>query len=176
MPPPDELSEQRIYDELHGLAKGFMRRERAAHTLQPTALVNEAYVRLGDEQGGAAVKTHFKALAARAMRRVLVDHSRRKHADKRGGDDARVTLHDDMALMQQEQADAIDLEQALRQLAEHDERKAKVVELRFFGGLSIQEAAEQLGISPKTVEADWYMARAWLRRRLKGDSDDERLS
>ena len=155
-----------LYAALHDLARGQMRREPASHTLQPTALVHEAYLKLGDRHG-ARSPTHFKALAAQAMRRVLVDHARRRRAGKRGGEGAAVTLYDDLALGEEDGTDALDLERVLTELAENDARKARVVELRFFAGLSIHETAQVLAMSPKTVEADWYMARAWLRRRLK---------
>lgn len=155
-----------IYDELRGLARTYLRREGAAHTLQPTALANEAYLRLVDADiAGLQGRLHFFAIAAKTMRRVLVDHARRKGAIKRGGGRARLTLSS-TDLEGAQPLDVLDLEEALEALAEHDERKARVVELRFFAGLAVKEVALLLGIAPKTVAADWYMARAWLERRI----------
>lgn len=155
-----------VYAELRNLAGRFMKRERDNHTLQPTALANEAYLRLVD-QNLATVKSreHFMSFAARIMRRVLVDHARKKNAAKRGGGLERHSL----ALVDVDSEPAIDVLEvhaALEELAEHDARKARVVELRFFAGRTIPEVAAILGIAPKTAEADWYMARAWLRRRM----------
>ncbi len=155
-----------MYAVLHDIASGYMRRESTPHTLQPTALVHEAWLRVGEQQATSG-ETHFRALAAQTMRRVLVDHARRHHAEKRGGEARAVTLHDGMDLCGSDATDALDLTSALDELAEHDARKARVVELRFFGGLSVAEVAEVIEVSKSTIESDWYMARAWLRRRLK---------
>jgi len=163
----------RVYDELRALADAYMRRERAGHTLQPTALVHEAFLRLLRlPPGSVQNRIHFFALAAQAMRRILADHARRHRAAKRGGGAVRVPLElveggapatpagDDVA--------ADDLDAALDDLAKLDERQARVVELRFFGGLSIEETAEVLAVSPATVKRDWLVARAWLHRELRG--------
>ncbi len=158
-----------VYEELRRLAAAYMRKERETHTLQATALANEAYVRLADEtrirwRGRA----QFLAIAARAMRQILVEHARRRGAEKRGGGLARVTLSDTAATFGQPVLDIVALDEALSALGALDDRKAKVVELRFFAGLSTQEAAEALDISETTVDDDWALARAWLRRRLAG--------
>ena len=158
-----------VYDELRRLAASYMRQERDAHTLQATALANEAYVRLADQ-----TKVHwrgraqFLAIAARAMRQILVDHARRREAEKRGGGQARVTISDTAATFGQPVLDLLALDEALAALGTLDERKARVVELRFFAGLTTKEAAEALGASETTVDDDWALARAWLRRRLDG--------
>jgi len=157
----------RVYEELRGLAQAYLRNERAQHTLQPTALIHEAYLRLIDQKTvGYEDKTHFFAIAARSMRQILVDHARARRAQKRGGDLVAVTLDSALAFCEDQGLDVVALGDALNRLAALDERKAKVVELRFFGGLTHEEAAGVLGISPKTAEADWYMARAWLRQAL----------
>lgn len=154
------------YTALRGIAASYLRHE-GNHTLQPTALVNEAYVKLagGDWQGD----THFRAVASSAMRQILVDHARARLAQKRGGGWLRVTLSADAAATPGLDVDMLALDEALTALAELDDRKAKIVELRFFGGLTYGESANLLGISPKTAEADWYFARAWLRDRLSED-------
>lgn len=161
-----------VYDELRSVAAHHLRRERANHTLQATALIHEVYLKLID---GAALdlasRSHFVGIASRSMRQILVDHARRRGALKHGGDRVRVTLVDAVLTGSQNGLDVLDLDEALVRLAALDPRKAQVVELRFFGGLTMQEAAQVLGISPKTVEADWYMARAWLRRELARGAD-----
>jgi RNA polymerase sigma factor (TIGR02999 family) len=159
-----------LYDELHRRAADCLRGERRGHTLQPTALVNEAYLRLvGHEQQRWQDRAHFLAWASRIMRQVLVDHGRRHRARKRGGGKAREPLsHITVAI---EESDAMDLEAldaALVKLAGIDERKSRIVEVRFFGGLSIEEAAKVLGISHATVEREWRFARAWLHREISG--------
>ncbi|HEX5139071.1 MAG TPA: ECF-type sigma factor [Planctomycetota bacterium] len=158
-----------VYDELRRLAGGYMRGEREGHTLQPTALANEVYLRLVDQ---TKVKwrgrAQFLAIAARAMRQILVDHARRHGAEKRGANMARVTLSDTAATFGQPVLDLLDLDEALTALGTLDDRKANVVELRFFAGLTTKEAAEALDVSETTVDDDWAMARAWLRRRLAG--------
>jgi RNA polymerase sigma factor (TIGR02999 family) len=156
-----------VYDELRGLAAAQLKRERAGHSLQPTALANEAYFKLVDTaKAGMAGRAHFFGVAARAMRQVLVEHARKKQAAKRGGEFQRVTLSIADGPGAEPLFDILDLEEALEELTKLDERKARVLELRFFAGLSMAEVAGILDVSPKTVEADWYMARAWLKTRL----------
>jgi RNA polymerase sigma-70 factor (ECF subfamily) len=160
-----------VYDELRQLAAAILRQERPGHSLQPTALVNEAYLRLIDatrvEWQGRA---QFLALAGRLMRQILVDHARAKGAAKRGGDRARVTLVDESGGPRgTQELDLLDVDEALGELAALDARKAKVIELRFFAGLEMREIAEVLRIGMTTAEDDWYFARAWLRRRLGDD-------
>lgn len=157
-----------LYDEMRGLAGALLRRERAGHTLQPTALANEAWIRLVDAkdlhwQGRA----HFLGLAARVMRRVLIDHARRRDADKRGGDLHRVTLTDVTPILGSPEIDLLALDEALSALAAEDDRKARVVEFRFFSGMTMPEVAEALGVSLSTAEDDWHFARAWLARRMR---------
>jgi RNA polymerase sigma factor (TIGR02999 family) len=161
--------EPRIYAELRSLAAGYLRGERPGHTLQPTALVHEAFLRLGSLSGCAESPARFKALAARTMRNVLVDHARRRAAAKRGGERQRVTLDEGLAFLARGELDVLALHEALERFAALDERAARVVELRFFGGLTEPEAAEALGVSLRTVEGDWRMARAWLREALEGE-------
>ncbi|MHC4940010.1 MAG: sigma-70 family RNA polymerase sigma factor [Planctomycetota bacterium] len=162
----DELAAV-VYEELRGLAGAYMRRERSDHTLQPTALANEAYLRLvGDERIEWKGRAQFLAIAARSMRQILVEHARVKAAAKRGGDHVRVTLSDTSGVLADSTVDLLDLDEALEALAAVDARKAQIVELRFFAGLSMKEVGETLNIGMTTVEDDWYMARAWLRRRL----------
>ncbi len=161
-----------VYDEFRALARFYLHQERVNHTLQPTALVHEAYMKLVDQtrvdwQG----RSHFFAVAAQAMRRILVDHARSKNRDKRGGGRARVTLDEAVALSPEKEEDVLALDEALEKLAKLDPRQAKVVEMRFFGGLSVEEAAEALGVSKRTVEGDWTFARAWLARELRASDD-----
>lgn len=156
---------QSAYEALRGLAAAYLRRERGDHTLQPTALVHEAYVKLA-AGGGFKSETHFQAVAATAMRQILVDHARARATQKRGGDWLRVTLSGAEDAKPGADVDMLALDEALHELADLDQRKARVVELRFFGGMTCAEAAEEVGVSPKTAEADWYFARAWLRDRL----------
>jgi len=165
-----------VYDDLRRLARGQLARERSGHTLQPTALVHEAYLRLIDQDRVQwQNRAHFFALAATMMRRILVSHARKKHAAKRGGDAVPVTL--DEALDADRPGPAVDvvaLDEALEALADLDRRQARIVELRFFGGLTIRETAEVLDVSPATVKLDWQMARAWLYRELGGEEAQER--
>jgi RNA polymerase sigma factor (TIGR02999 family) len=157
-----------VHDELHRIASACMAGERAGHSLQTTALVNEAYLRLiGARQVNWQNRAHFLAMAARLMRRILVDFARSKQYQKRGGGAVRVTLVDDIALSAEPGRDLVALDEALARLAAVDERKSKVIELRFFGGLSVQETAEALHVSPETVMRDWKMAKAWLLRHLR---------
>lgn len=157
-----------VYAELRRIAGSLFRREGAGHTLQPTAVVHEAWMRI--ERGGpvpAENRKHFLALAARVMRQVLVDHARRREAGKRGGEWERVTLSG-ASVEEGGEVDTLDLHEALDELARVQERAARVVELRWFGGLTIEEAAEVLDVSHTTVEKDWVLARGWLRSRLEG--------
>ena len=159
-----------LYDELHAMAARQLRRERAGHTLQPTALAHEAFLKLVDQRSVAwADRAHFMALAAQAMRRILADHARRRHALKRGGDAVRVTLVESEVPGAGGDADLASLDAALDRLAALDQRQARIVELRFFGGLTVEETAEVVGISPATVKRDWQVARAWLYRELQED-------
>ena len=157
-----------VYDELHRLAHYYMKREQAGHSLQTTALVNEAYMRLVDyKRMQWQNRAHFMATAAQAMRRILVDHARR-HNVKRGAGAEHVSLDADAVMCPDRPDDFVSLDEALTALAERAPRKAKVVELRFFGGLSVEETAEVLGVSPITVMREWKSAKAWLYRELAG--------
>jgi RNA polymerase sigma factor (TIGR02999 family) len=155
--------------ELRRLARAYMARERRGHTLQTTALVNEAFVRLVDARTVRwQDRAHFVGIAARLMRRVLVDHARSRGYQKRGGGAVRVTLTEDLAVVAKPAVDLIALDRALERLAADDRRKARVVELRFFGGLSVEETAEVLHVSSDTVKRDWRLAKLWLLRDLEG--------
>lgn len=159
-----------VYDELHRLAQRFMAEERPDHTLQTTALVNEAYLRLADSahlnwQGRA----HFFGVCARMMRRILVDFARSRQALKRGNDVAPLELQEALAMTGRSGADLPAIDDALNALAALDARKSQVVELRFFGGLSVKETAEVLAVSEETVLRDWKLAKSWLRRELSGE-------
>ena len=160
-----------VYDELHRLARSYFRRERGEHTLQPTALVHEAYIRLVDQRAPLESRSHFMAVAATQMRRVLLDYARKHRAARRGGDDERVLLEDTMVISEQQPVDIILLNTALDKLAALDRRQAQLVELRFFAGLSVEETAEVIGISPATVKRDWSSARAFLHREITGAPD-----
>jgi RNA polymerase sigma-70 factor (ECF subfamily) len=160
-----------VYAELHRLAKAYMRRERSDHTLQATALVNEAYIRLAGQNVDWTGREHFLGIAANTMRRVLVDHARAHNAEHRGGELRRVELHDDIMLSEDRLADILFLHEALNELEREDARQAKVVELRYFGGLSVEEIASLLGIAPRSVKRDWALARLWLFRRLQPGID-----
>ena len=167
-----------MYTELHDRAMAYLRRERSGHVLQPTALVNEAFLRLMDlRQIDWRSRSHFVAVAAIMMRRILVDYARSHSATKRGGSRCRVPLREDMAASSPD-VDLLDLNTALEELAARDAQLVRVVELRYFGGLSIEEAAEVLEISTATVKREWNMARAWLSRRLlagpAGDVESDR--
>jgi RNA polymerase sigma factor (TIGR02999 family) len=163
----DELTPL-VLGELRQLAAAYLRRERPDHTLQPTALVNEAYLRLvGQRQGRWQGRHHFYGIAARLMRQILVEHARRHGAEKRGGGRVAVSLAHADELAGSQEVDILDVHEALERLAAFDPQQARVVELRFFGGLSIEEAAEALGVGHATVEREWALARAWLRRELR---------
>jgi RNA polymerase sigma factor (TIGR02999 family) len=159
-----------IYSELRRTAGGLLRRERPGHTLQPSALVHEALLRLlsGEALTEAGDRGHLFAAAAQAMRQVLVDHARRRKAGKRGGNRARVPLDQVVASFDEQGLDVIDLHQALERLGQSHPRQAQVVTLRFFGGLSVADVALTLAVSDTTVESDWRFARAWLRGQLGG--------
>lgn len=157
-----------VYDELRRLARGYLRRERGDHSLPPTALVHEAYLRLVDQRRVQwQNRTHFFAIAAHLMRRILVDHARARGAEKRGAS-VTVPLDDANERVHLPDVDVLALDVALDKLASIDERQSRLVELRFFGGLSVTETAAVLGIAPITVKRDWALARAWLFRELRG--------
>ena len=156
-----------IYDELRAIATREMRREVGEHTLQPTALVHEVFLRLVDKPDLQwHSRAHFLNLAARAMRRILVEHARHRKRLKRGGDAQRVTLDEQFQGPHQPVPDLTEIDAALERLSQHDARKARVVELRFFAGLSIEETARVIGISPATVKREWQFAKAWIQREL----------
>lgn len=160
-----------VYDELRALAATFFRQRRSDHTLQPTALVHEAYVKLvAASSPHWSNRKHFFDVAAMAMRQLLADHARRRATAKRGGGMGKVTLDDSGAATDRRvEVDLIALDEALSKLAALDQRQARIVELRFLAGLSVEEAADVLEVSPRTVKLDWQMARAWLRRELGTD-------
>ncbi len=162
-----------VYDELHRLARAYFRRERGEHTLQPTALVHEAYLRLVDQRMPVGNRGHFLALAATQMRRILLDYARKHRSARRGGPDGRkVLLEDTLAVSAEAPLDMLALDVALTRLAALDPAQAQMVELRFFGGLSIEETAEVLGTSPATVKRSWASARAFLHREITGGTCD----
>ena len=163
-----------VYDELRRQASRYLRRERPGHTLQTTALVNEAYLRLVDQKNVRwQNRAHFFGIAAQLMRRILVDHARTKHRAKRGGAALRVSINDAMVMTKDRDIDLVALDEALNHLAKLDPQQSKVVELRFFSGLNVEETAEVLGISPATVKRDWSVAKAWLHREISGDQQSE---
>jgi RNA polymerase sigma factor (TIGR02999 family) len=156
-----------VYEELHRIAHRHIRNERQGHTLQTSALVNEAFVRLVNQKNAHwQSRNHFFSIAAQMMRRILVDYARSRRYAKRGGDAIQVSLNEDLIVMDQRSSDVVALDEALKDLATIDERKCKVVELRFFAGLSIEETAEVLAVSPGTVMRDWRLAKAWLNRAM----------
>jgi RNA polymerase sigma-70 factor, ECF subfamily len=159
-----------VYDELHRLARRYMSRERKGHTLQTTALINEAYVRLVDQKNVPwANRSHFFAISAQIMRRILIDHARRNQYAKRGGGARQVSLDEAATVVMPDQSgELLRLDEALKSLAEMDPRRSQVVELRYFGGLNNEEIAGVLHISENTVTRDWNMARAWLYQQLTG--------
>lgn len=157
-----------VYDDFRRLARSYMARENAGHTLQPTALVHEAYVKLVDQtRVDWKDRSHFLAVGATAMRRILVNHAVAKKRDKRGGDAPKVQLDEGLAMSRHRDEDVLAIDEALKDLAKLNERHAKLVELRFFGGLTVEETAEVLGVSPRTIKADWRLCRAWLRQQLE---------
>ena len=156
-----------VYEELRHQAARYLRRERPDHTLQATALIHEAYLRLIDAKDvNWQSRAHFFAIAANLMRRILVEHARRRDADKRGGSQVRVQFDEALAVADETDVDLLAIDEALDRLAAIDPQQARVVELRFFSGLSVEETAAALGVSPKTVKRDWSVARAWLRREI----------
>jgi RNA polymerase sigma factor (TIGR02999 family) len=158
-----------VSEELHQRAERLLRRERAGHTLQPTALVHEAYLRLVDQKrAGWQNRAHFFAVSARIMRRILVDHARRRRAAKRGDGAVKVPLDEALGAAVEPEVDLLVLEDALERLAAAARRPCRVVELRYFGGLTLEETATVLEVSVATVKLDWQMARAWLYRELRG--------
>jgi len=159
-----------VYEELRSLAAGYFRRQPASHTLQPTALVHEAFLKMaGPDGAGYRGRGHFMAVAATAMRQILIDRARRRGAAKHGGERRRLTLHENIGGDEEREIDLLALDDALHRLAALDERKSRIIELRFFGGASIEETAEALGIARSTVTEDWRMARAWLVSELRSD-------
>ena len=162
-----------VQRELHQIARRCMAGERAGHSLQATALVNEAYLRLINA-GNVAWhdRAHFLAVAARLMRRILVDHARSRQYQKRGGDAVRVTLDEALVVASEPDQDVVAIDEALTALAAVDARKSQVVEMRFFGGLTLDETAEALHVSRDTVKRDWKMAKLWLLRELRGGKHD----
>ncbi len=162
----DELTPL-IYDELRRLARGYLRRERPGHTLQPTALVHEAFMRLIDQrQVNWQNRAHFFGAAAQLMRQILINHAEARRAAKRGGEAERISLDDVDHFAAAHEIDLIALDEALRRLERLDPQQGRIVELRYFSGLTIEEIAEAIGVSPATVKRDWSVARAWLRREL----------
>lgn len=170
----DALSSERllhlVYDEMRRTARALMSRERPGHTLQPTALVHEAYLRLvHQDQVEWANRSHFLGIAARCMRQILVDHARAKNAAKRGGDLRAVTLDEGLAVGNSNEVELLELDDALTKLAKLDERAARVAEMRLFAGMTVEEVATALDVSPRTVDGDWSTARLWLSRELRPD-------
>jgi RNA polymerase sigma-70 factor (ECF subfamily) len=158
-----------VHDELRRIARRCMAGQRVGHSLQATALVNEAYLRLLDvQQVNWQNRAHFLAMSARLMRRILVDFARSKGYQKRGGGAVKVTFDEGLPVAAEPALDLVALDDALKALAKMDERKSRVIELRFFGGLSVEETANVLAVSPETVMRDWKMAKAWLMRELRG--------
>jgi RNA polymerase sigma factor (TIGR02999 family) len=169
--PGDRRAEEQlfadVYTELRALAARYLHRERKSHTLQPTALVHEAYLKLvGQTRVDWQGRAHFLAIAAHVMRQILVDHARRHRAARRGGNRHRIAFDDNLVIESDRNVDLLAIEDALTKLTKLDPRQAQMVELRFFGGLSIAEVAKVMGISKRSVEREWTMIRAWLRREL----------
>jgi RNA polymerase sigma-70 factor, ECF subfamily len=161
-----------VYPELRRMARRYMGRENCEHTLQTSALINEAYLRLVDQ---SAVewkdRTHFFAVSAQVMRHILIDHARRYRSGKRGAGAAHIALDDGGVILENRASELVALDAALDRLAGFDPRKSRIVELRFFGGLTVEETAEVLKLSPITIKREWRAARAWLFREMKGDAD-----
>ena len=159
-----------VYDELHKLASRYLRRERRDHTLQTTAVVHEAYLKLVNQRdANFENRLHFFAVAAQIMRRILVDYARRHHASKRGGDLYKLSLDEALVTSEEKGADLLAIDEALDRLAAIDPRQSRVVELRIFAGLTLEETAQALNISPSTVRREWSMAKAWLNRQIKNN-------
>ena len=166
---PEELLPL-VYDELRKVAGGYLKNERPDHTLQATALVHEAYLRLVDWQNTSwQNRAHFFAVAAQIMRNILVDHARKKKAEIHGGNLQKLALDEAISFSQEKEVDLVDLDDALQELAKLDERQSKIVELRFFAGLTIEETAHAIGVSTMTVSREWNFAKAWLYRRLNNE-------
>ena len=165
-----------IYGELRRLAQSYMRQERADHTLQSTAVVHEAFIRLIDQNVEWKSRAHFFAIAAKMMRRILVDHARARSTSKRGAGMARVDVEEQAIESQERSVDLLALDEALEHLARIDPQRSRIVELRYFGGLSNEESANVLGISPATVQRQWSGAKAWLYRELSGRESSGRES
>jgi RNA polymerase sigma factor (TIGR02999 family) len=160
--------------ELRRLAQGYLKRERPGHTLQPTALVNEVYLRLMDwKHSGWENRAHFLGVTAQLMRRVLVDYARRQHYLKRGANIVKVSLDEGSITQPARDADLVAVDEALNRLAAIDSRKSRIVEMRFFGGMSLEETGHALKISPRTVRREWSLAHAWLYRELGGEEAEE---
>jgi RNA polymerase sigma factor (TIGR02999 family) len=160
-----------VYDELHRLAHQYMKRESPGHTLQTSALVNEAFVKLVDQTNVRwQNRSHFFGIAAQLMRRILVDHARSRQTAKRGGGARPVSFDDALLVSDERSAEVVAVHEALERLAVFDSRKAQIVELRFFGGLSIDETAKVLGVSPGTVMRDWTLAKAWLHKEISAEA------
>ena len=158
-----------VYDELRRMARRYMRRQPSGHTFQTTELIHEAYLKLARQEDlNWQNRAHFFGIAAQAMRHILVDYARSKNSQKRGGFGEKITLEESMVVSAKHTEEIVALDDALNQLATLDERKSRVVELKFFGGLSIEEIAEVLKLSPETVKRDWRFARTWLLRQLAG--------
>ena len=163
-----------VYAELRSLASRYLRRERIDHTLQPTALVNEAYLRLVDQRSVRwQNRAHFFGVAAQMMRRILVDHAKGHHRAKRGGSARKVSLEEAIGITDERADGLVALDEALTMLAGFDERKSRVVEMRYFGGLSVEETAEVLQVSVNTVLRDWKLAKAWLYHQVKKNSENQ---
>jgi RNA polymerase sigma factor (TIGR02999 family) len=161
-----------VYQELRRLAASYIRREKPGQTLQPTALVHEAYLRLmKDRPDRWQNRAHFCAIAAHSMRQILIERARARHAQKRFGGQARVTLEDSLVRGGEQSIDLLALDEAIDRLAALDADQARIVELRFFGGLTVEETADAMGISPATVKRHWTIARAWLARELESETD-----
>ena len=173
---PDRLMPL-VYEELRKLARSYLQRERADHTLQATGLVHEAYLRLVDQSSMTwENRAHFFGVAAHVMRRILVDYARSHRAEKRGGDRDKLEFDEALAPSGEKAVDLIALDDALQDLVAFDPRQSRIVELRFFGGLTNEEIGEVLGISPRTIKREWRLAKAWLRREIVGDEPDAPLN
>jgi RNA polymerase sigma-70 factor, ECF subfamily len=163
-----------VYGELRAIAGRMLASERRDHTLQPTALAHEAYLRLQKQAVlGQVAKHDFLAIAAITVRRILIEHARKHAAQKRSGRRRRILLRDDLAATQNAQVDILALDDAMRRLERFDARKARIVELRFYGGLTVDETAAMLALSPRSIAHEWVLARAWLRRELGGEREDD---